>query len=541
MLVEAPAFDPANATREHQERQAGYNCDFTGFLPHTRGGDESDRGLLCVSFEYPDVTMMVPPFDGRSYDRRLADMLLASHGLGVVEVSRGADGRWGYRSGGARNRRVTPFSTLELRGPVAGHDRMKTRAHPDGRRVHGTVFNCSGGLTPWGTWLQAEENFHVYFRLSRGNRDSWLAKNAARQGIGERSAWAFERFHDRFDLDREPNEANRFGWIVELDPYDPSSPAVKRTALGRFHHEAASVAITPKGHAAVYMGDDAAFEYVYKFVSEGRFDPDRGAANGDLLDRGRLYAARFDDDGTGRWLPLVFGEGPLTKANGFADQADVLLRTREAADAVGATPMDRPEDVEATPADGRVFIACTGSGSRTAAQIDSANPRAPNRDGHVIEIVEDGGDGASTTFKWDILLLCGPASRGADYGGHTDASPLSRPDNLAIDPAGNLWVATDGQEGAVGANDGAYLVPIDGKERGRSRQLLSSVPGAEVTGPSFTPDGTTMFVAIQHPGSVGRGSSYTNPGTRWPDRDPTLPPRPSVIAVTREDGGVVGA
>ena len=246
---------------------------------------------------------------------------------------------------------------------------------------------------------------------------------------------------------------NRFGWIVETDPQRPDQPPVKRTALGRFKHEAATVHPTADGRAAVYMGDDQRHEYVYKFVSTATIeDGDRSC----LLDEGILYVARFESDGTGAWLPLVFGQGPLTEANGFRSQADVLIRTRAAADALKATPMDRPEDVEANPQTGHVYIALTNNSKRSGDDVDEANPRGPNRYGHLIELVEDAGDAAAERFSWEILILAGPTGRaGSDYQGHTDASPFACPDNLAFTPAGELLVATDGQIHAVGANDGS--------------------------------------------------------------------------------------
>lgn len=532
--ADAPDFDPRGPGAAAQARQFGYNCDFVGFLPLPRDGMASDRGLLCVSSEYTSPHMMWPDYRGDA-GQVAAD--LAAHGLNVVEIARTADG-WRYRRASAYNRRVTGTTPIGITGPAAGHVLMQTAADPDGTTVLGTLNNCAGGLTPWRTWLQAEENFNQYFTAD----PTAIGRNAElwrRYGIGTRGRADYRAHDARFDLGREPNEANRFGWMLEIDPYDPAAQPVKRTALGRFKHEAASLRLTDDGRVAVYMGDDQAFEYVYKFVSADRFNPEAGAGNGALLDRGTLYVARFAADGSGRWLPLVHGTGPLDAAHGFRSQGDVLINTRAAADLLGATPMDRPEDVEASPLTGRVYIACTNNTRRTPAQTGGVNPRGPNRHGHIVEIEEADDDAGATAFRWTLLLTAGPAGVGR-YGGHADASPLSCPDNLAFDRGGNLWIATDGQIRTVGANDGVYRVPVRGPDRGNPKQFLSGVPGGEVSGPCFTPDQTTFFCAIQHPGVDVPGADWARPGSRFPDYDPAVPPRPSVIAVRRSDGGRVG-
>jgi hypothetical protein len=349
--------------------------------------------------------------------------------------------------------------------------------------------------------------------------------------------------YDRFDLRKEPYEPNRFGWVVEIDPHDPKAVPVKRTALGRFIHEGAATILSPGGRPVAYMGDDARFEYLYKFVAAGRFNPKDRAANLHLLDTGTLYAARFREDGTGEWLPLTFGQGPLTEANGFRSQAEVVINARRAGDLVGATKMDRPEDVEANPATGKVYCVMTSNDRRTPERVDRANPRPNNKFGHIIELIEDGGDHAATRFRWEIFILAGdpkqPAHR-ASYQGRTDVSPFATPDNLAFDAAGRMWVATDGMDNALDVNDGVFVVETDGPMRGRSRQFLSGPVGCEVCGPAFTPDNRTLFVAIQHPGMVDK-ATFEKPGSRWPDYRSDMPPRPSVVAIFREDGGKVGA
>ena len=369
------------------------------------------------------------------------------------------------------------------------------------------------------------------------------ARNHARYGVGA-AAWYpwWARHHGRFDLGKEPNEPNRFGWIVEYDPYDPSSRPIKRTALGRCKHECATTTLDPDRRVVVYSGDDEIFEYLYRFVSEGRYDAEDRAANRDLLDRGTLFVARFHDDGTLDWLPLLYGSGPLTPANGFHSQAEVLIETRRAADLLGATPMDRPEDVESSPVTGRVYVALTKNPSRKPGGTDAPNPRGPNPSGHILELIPPGGTRhAADRFRWEVFLLAGDPARprnGAAY--HPDVSGdgwLAAPDNLAFDRHGRLWIATDGLQ-ERGLADGIYGCQVEGPERALTRHLFRAPVGAEVCGPAFTPDGRTLFVSVQHPGSNSPGDD--RPRTPWPDVDPALPPRPSVVAITREDGGEIG-
>ncbi len=339
-------------------------------------------------------------------------------------------------------------------------------------------------------------------------------------------------------MSREPNEPFRFGWVVEVDPYDPTFVPRKRTALGRFRHEGATVVVARDGRVVVYSGDDARFEYVYKFVSSKPYRPTDRDHNLTLLDEGTLYVAKFHPDGTGEWLPLVFGHGPLTPENGFHSQADVLLNTRGAADLLGATKMDRPEDIEASPVTGTVYVVCTNNTRRTASQVDPANPRPINRHGHVLELFEAGGDHAATHFRWQIFLLCGnPRDPDTYFAGYPKekVSPISCPDNIVFDRAGNLWIATDGQPRTLGYNDALHVVPVAGPERGRVRQFLSGPIGCEICGPEFTPDFRTLFVAIQHP---GEGSPLAQTPSRWPDG--VLPPRPSVVAVRHREGSEIG-
>lgn len=561
IMAGAPEFDAMNQSAEAQLQQFGYNNDYVGFVPLNADGT---RGLLCVNHEYTNEEVMFPglgrqdkaEFAGMT--RELIEIEMAAHGGSVVEIVRGADGKWAVVRDGAMNRRISPLNTvMAIDGPAAGHPRMQTSADPSGREVIGTLNNCAGGMTPWGTWLMAEENFHGYFWTDRldaeGEPDlSGHPQAAQMERYGLPGMWyAWGKYHDRFNTGKEPNEVNRFGWVVEVDPMDPLSKPVKHTALGRFAHEGAETTLSQDGRLVIYMGDDARFEYVYKYVSDGMVSEDR-AANARLLSKGTLYVARFEADGTHHWLPLVHGQGPLTAENGFASQADVLIDARLAADALGATPMDRPEDASPR-GDGTAYVMLTNNSKRKAGQTDAANPRPESRFGHIIEIREDGGDHAAASGRWSILVKCGDpgiAEVGAEW--HPETSQhgwFGSPDNSAMDAAGRLWVATDqgSKWGKTGKSDGLYGLETEGSLRGHSKLFFRCPVGAELCGPCFTPDGETLFLAVQHPGTdgtkdlkgFGRASTFEDPATRWPDFDPHMPPRPSVVAVTRQGGGKI--
>ena len=561
ITADAPDFDPANQTAAAQELQFGYNCDFVGFMPLPFGSESSDNGLLVVNHEYTNPELMfagylspnpATPEGGGTPEpaflpnatQEIVDIELAAHGLSVVEIRRNDAGEWTIVRDSPYNRRLTGTTPMELTGPAAGAELTKTAADPTGITVLGTLNNCSAGMTPWGTVLSGEENFQQYFgNLGALAADDPVRAAHERVGIGEgMSERRWEQFHDRFDVAKEPNEAFRFGWAVEVDPFEPTSTPKKRTAIGRFKHEAVTTVIADGGQAVFYSGDDQVFEYVYKFVSTGTYDPNDRAANMALLDDGILYVAKFNDDGGGEWLPLVYGEGPLTEANDFSSQADVLINARGAGDAVGATKMDRPEDMEPSPVNGRIYINCTNNDQRGTAEgeegANPANPRLENMHGHVIELIEDGGDHTSLSFTWDLFIIAGePADESTYFGGYPKekVSAMSSPDNMTFDADGNLWLSTDGQPSKLNVNDGLFAVPVDGPERGYLRQFFSAVPGAEVSGPIFTPDNTSLFVAVQHP---GEGGSLEVPRSRWPDD--TNMPRPSVVVIRAENGGRIG-
>ncbi|MFZ3033442.1 MAG: PhoX family phosphatase [Parvibaculum sp.] len=550
----APAFDPLNQTAEAQSQQFGYNNDYVGFVPLPFGSNAANHGLLCVNHEYTNYDLMFPDFvNPWMATKDQIDTAMAAHGGSIIEIKRDDNGRWQLVPDSAYNRRITTLDTeIDMTGPASGHARLQTSADPTGMLVIGTLNNCAGGITPWGTYLMAEENINLYFGgdLTPGKE----AANHARMGIpANRMGWA--HFHKRFDINKEPNEANRFGWVTEVDPLDPASRPKKRTALGRFKHEGAESILTRNNRLALYMGDDQKFEYLYKFVTSRPVDLKNRAANADLLDEGTLYVARFEDDGSGKWLPLVYGQNGLDTGNGFHSQADVLIETRRAADILGATPLDRPEDVQPEAVTGRVYMSLTNNDKRKTKDAHGVNPRADNLWGQVVELIAEDGDHAATKFTWDLLVTCGnPADKQIDAKWNPATSGdgwFACPDNLATDGLGRLWVVTDqGDDWAEtsGAADGVFAVETTGPARGTSRRFFQVPVGAEMCGPCFTPDTTTLFVAVQHPAADGtenfagfeRASTFADPATRWPDFKPDMPPRPSVVAITSHKGGPIG-
>ena len=580
LTANAPPFDVRNQSGATQAQQFGFNCDLVLWfaLPqwlHQKVSDlghldastatllgtlfqgmqtsPSERALLAVNHEYTTGADMFPTYDPNDPTQDQCEAEIEAHGVSIVEIEfDNKDGKWRFVQDSPFNRRTTGSTPMEITGPLRGHELMKTSDDPDGTSVKGSLNNCAGGRTPWGTLLTCEENFDQYFAnfdKVADSRSKQLSLRIPAEGAQTERKW--ERYDKRFDFSEEANEYNRFGYVVEIDPYDPTAKPKKRTALGRFKHEGAAAAITRDGRVAIYSGDDARFEYVYKFVTQGVFNPLTRNANLKLLDEGTLSVARFDvgdvagdEMGSGEWLPLVWEESNVLHQAGFRNQQEVLLNVRGAADALGATPMDRPEDIEASPKSGRVYVTLTNNAERT--NPNEANPRAPNPHGHIIELIEDNDDAGSMTFRWNIFVKCGDPKQdhGTRFGKIADpaaegVSPISDPDNIVFDDDGNLWIATDGQafsgDVGFGQNDGVFAVPVAGERRGLLRQFLSAVPGAEVCGPEFSGDNRTFFCAIQHPHD-GEAFAIDN---RWPTDEDSVS-KPSVIGVQQLEGRKIG-
>jgi len=535
-----PAFkDDASNTADEQAVQMGMHHDGIHFFPLE---GSSAHGLLVMNHEYTDDGLLhaggMEPWTAEKVKKSQA-----AHGVSVSEV-RLEGNRWQAVRPSRYARRFTANTPFAIGGPAAGHAMMKTAADPAGRLALGTFNNCASGMTPWGTYLSGEENFAGYF----SSADQPTA-HERRWGI-RKNGWGY-RWHEhdeRFDAVRHPNEPNRHGWVVEIDPYDPASTPVKRTALGRAAHEGAWVAVTQDGRAVVYSGEDARFEYIYKFVSRDRIKPGGFKANAELLDHGTLHVARFDAGGRGRWLPMRAGEGPLV---GFPDQGEVVVKARQASDLLGGTKMDRPEWLAIDKATRWVYCTLTNNSARGQGSNpgpDAANPRERNVMGSIIRWKED-GDYDGEAFEWNHLVLAGdPANERAEAKGNTKGDLFACPDGISFDPLGRLWVQTDasaremnkGEFARIGNNQ---MLACD-VATGAFRRFLVGPVNAEITGAAFTPDARTVFVNIQHPGETP--SERSNPGevrrfSNWPDFKPTGRPRSATVVIRKDDGGVIGS
>ncbi|PWS35845.1 Tat pathway signal protein [Falsiroseomonas bella] len=562
-------------TAAEQGAAVGAHHDGMHFFPiEGREPDQgsSTDGFLVVNHEYIEPRFMHAravgmsvgngrmPLTGGARDPEEVRKEINAHGVSIVRIAKGADGQWAVKAD-PRSRRVTAATPMEISGPVRGHALVRTKYSPDGTRVRGTVNNCAHGVTPWNTYMTAEENWAGYFRnLDQQDQKPNLPREHARYGVptGQtRYNWdqvqgggdEFERFNvssTGADATQDyRNEVNAFGWLVEIDPFNPNAMPVKRTALGRFAHEGIVFGPAREGRPVVaYSGDDSTFEYIYKFVSARPFA--RATANGSLLDEGVLYVAKFNADGTGEWLPLQHGVGPLTAANGFADQGEVLVNTRLAADAVGATKMDRPEWGAVDPRDGRVYFTLTNNSRRTEAQRDAANPRAQNQFGQIIRWREANDDHAATRFTWDLFLIAGPEgnSRIAGNAPVNADNMLACPDGLWFDADGRMWIQTDigeseqlrGALAPFGNNAMLCANPVTGE----TRRFLTGPNGQEVTGVITTPDRRTMFVNLQHPGATTSAADWAagRPNSRFPNGEGA--PLSATLVITKNDGGIIG-
>jgi secreted PhoX family phosphatase len=524
----------ASNTAAEQEQQIGMHHDGMYYFPLGNGAQASRRGLLVLNHEYVDQVLLFPDGDAVITPAKVAKAL-AAHGVSVVEVRMDSRGRWS-KVDSPLNRRVTGSTPMAFSGPVRlDHPMLRT----SDATARGTLNNCSSGQTPWGTYLACEENFNSYFGANGS-----FTPNALERRYGLTSAGFGYNWHTadpRFDLNANRNEPNRFGWVVEIDPMAPASTPVKRTALGRVKHESAFVT-EARGRVVVYTGDDENREYVYKFVGSEPYAAVR-ARGESPLDVGTLYVARFNADGTGSWLPLVHGQGSLTTANGFADQADVLIRTRVAADAVGATKMHRPEWVAVDPRTKDVYLTLTnGSGAPTVSRRD------PDPYGSIVRWREANGDNTALTFTWSTFLLAGDPQKDA-RATVSETSRMGSPDGIWVDPDGRVWIQTDISNSVqrradyerVGNNQMLAADP-DGKEL---RRFLVGPNGCEVTGLHMTPDRRTMFINIQHPGEATTAIGAPTPEnpravSSWPDADPAGRPRAATVVIRKADGGVIG-
>lgn len=545
LFKDAPEFDLYKQTAAAQSQQFGYNNDYVGYLPLTPKPGQQARALLCVNHEYPINGLMIPEYGTDGFDRITAEQVAVAQmatGNSIVEVGL-KEQQWSVNTESKYNRRINSRDTeMRISGPAAAHQRMQTNADPTGTKVYGTMNNCAGGLTPWGTYLTCEENINYHFG-GKLEKDHLESSNHKRMNIPSNYMnWAK---HDlRFDVGNEPNEPNRFGWVVEIDPLDPNSVPVKRTALGRFKHEGGENVIAKDGRLVVYMGDDQRFEYLYKFVSRDVVDLATPKNNRDLLDNGTLYVAKFNDDGSMEWLALSI-ENELLAAQ-FESQAEIMIEARRASDILGATPMDRPEDVIPSGDKGTVYVMLTNNTRRHETNV--VNPREKNVFGHILEISETDGDMTATQGRWDLLVKCGDPNNpehDAQWNSATSENGwFASPDNGVLDPAGRLWVTTDqgSKHNLSGTNDGLWSMETDGVGRGTGKMFFRVPNGAELCGPAFADDGETLFVAIQHPGDfpeIGR-ATVANPSTRWPDFDEKMAPRPSLVVIQRKGGGRIG-
>lgn len=540
-----PAFDPSGkGSADAQEVQFGDNNDGMSLFAFP---DDPNRALMAINNEYTNYRYLYPHggLPTSAEDVRKAQ---ASEGVSVIEVQRKGDG-WQFVQDSPYNRRIHGNTPIRLSGPAQGHALLRTQADINGSRVLGTFQNCANGKTPWGTYLTCEENFTDCF----GSSDPKQTFNAAQKRYGAVAASKDISWHPhdpRFDLALNPNEFNRHGWVVEIDPFDPQSVPVKRTALGRFKHENAALAQTRDGRAVVYMGDDERGEFIYKFISRDRIDTQHPKANRDLLDYGTLYVARFDagdnhpdrPKGQGQWIELRHGKNGIDASQGFANQAEVLIHARLAASVVNATRMDRPEWIVVSPKDGQVYCTLTNNAKRgeDGQPVGGPNPREKNVYGQILRWKAHNDDHGADRFDWDLFVVAGNPVVHAKQpkGGSANMTPhnmFNSPDGLGFDDAGRLWIQTDGDDSNSGdfAGMGNNQMLCADPNSGEIRRFMVGPVGCEVTGISFSPDQKTLFVGIQHPGEKG--------GSTFPEHLPNGTPRSSVMAISREDGGIIGA
>jgi uncharacterized protein len=556
-----PAFkQDASNSAEDQARQWGMHNDGLVYFPVVG----SQRGLIVQNNEYTDDGLLFP--DGvNNWTQEKTNKSLNAHGVSIIEVTKRTGfpwdwkrrrGKWDVVRPSPFARRITGMTPIEIGGPAAGDPRLMTSEDPTGRRVLGTLNNCAMGFTPWGTYLACEENFNGYFRKNGAQTNLEKRYGITAAGFG----YLWHTTDKRFRVDEEPNEPNRFGWVVEIDPFRPHSTPVKRTALGRLKHEGAWVQEARNGKIVVYMGDDERNEYIYRYVSNLPWRQAR-AQGINPLDDGILYVAKFHADGVGEWLALTPDNPRLA---GWSLN-DILINTRGAADAAGATMMDRPEWIDTFPKDLTAIATLTNNSRRgttppsinnqdgtTSAgsarpPVDAANPRAVNNYGHIIRWYYR-QDWTEPSFGWDIFSLAGDPANPA-HGSTIFGDKYGSPDGIYVDRSGLIWIQTDVSTSTI--NAGAYsgfgnnVMVAAHPETRETRRFLVGPNQCEVTGVFMTPDRRAMFVGIQHPGERpdDQPGDPLNPKqfSSWPDGPNGGRPRSALIVVTKDDGGRIGS
>ena len=513
------SFDPSTFTAADQAQAVGDNND--GMDVFIVDG----RTILVCNNEYTNLELMFAHQEGKVLTDDDVNKNKAAHGITIVEIAEN-NGKWSIVKDSPYNRRITPDTEMTVVGPAQGSDLLKTSQDPTGTVVKGTYNNCGNGMTPWGTYLTCEENFNGYFSSSAGESTNVTAE-MKRYGIGiEDWGYSWARTDSRFDISKEPNETNRHGYVVEIDPATGS--AKKLTALGRFKHENAECVINKDGHAVVYLGDDERGEMLYRFVSKGKY-----VASGDnsaLLEEGTLSVARFNDNGKGEWLDLA--------GAGMSPEETVVF-ARLAATKVGGTTMDRPEWVAAHPAKAELYCALTNNknrGKKDNQPVNAVNPREGNPYGQIVRWVPTNDDHTSATFSWDLYVMAGnPTVHSDAFAGSnniTKDNMFNSPDGIKFDSQSNLWIQTDGNYSNAKnfAGQGNNQMLIGNPDTGEICRFLVGPVACEITGLTWSPDKRTMFVGVQHPGEEGTASTWPFGGLA----------RSGVIAVKREDNGIIG-
>lgn len=522
-------FDPTSTgDAEYQENAVGDNND--GMAIFNVNGHQ----ILVGNNEYTNNEILMGTPDGMPKNEDDVRKSKAAHGVTITEIKE-TDGKWSIVKDSPYNHKITAETEIELSGPAAGHELLKTDADPEGKLAKGTWNNCGNGRTPWGTYLACEENFDDYFGYSDESYE--LSPELQRYGVKQASRYGWEKFDDRFDVSKNPNEPNRHGYIVEIDPSKPEKKAIKRTAMGRIKHENVELVINKDGHAVAYMGDDERGEFLYRFVSDKKYSPT--GDNSDLLDSGTLYAAKFHDNMIGEWLALT------PETTGMKDRAEISIHTRQAASTVGATTMDRPEWVAANPNKAEVYCCLTNNKNRGVkpnaggdpTPVGGPNPRRENHYGQIVRWRPVNEDHTTNNFSWDLYVIAGnPTVHDDAYAGSdnlTEQNMFNSPDGLAFDSQGMLWIQTDGNYSNEGdfAGHGNNQMLAGDPATGEIRRFMTGPEDCEVTGFAWSSDRRTMFVGIQHPHAEGE--------EQFPDGANTLP-RSSIIAISRDDGKIIG-